>query len=124
MSNGDARVVSDAGSAKNHYDRRCALTREELYALVWQTPLSRLARTFGLSDVGLRKICVKHNIKDVFIWAYERSAARYIAVRQSLGEPDPFRLQHRAALREIIGEIIRRRMDRKAASAHIASWVQ
>jgi hypothetical protein len=38
------------------------LTREELYALVWQTPLSRLAKRFGLSDVGPRKICVKHGI--------------------------------------------------------------
>jgi hypothetical protein len=38
------------------------LTREELYALVWETPLSRLSKQFGLSDVGLRKICVKHNI--------------------------------------------------------------
>ncbi|MFT4252948.1 MAG: Fic family protein, partial [Caulobacter sp.] len=34
-------------------------------------------------------------LKDVFVWAYERSAARYAAVRQSLGEPDPFRLQYR-----------------------------
>jgi len=41
-------------------------------------------------------------LKDVFIWAYERSAARYAAVRQSLGEPDPLRLKHRAALRQIV----------------------
>ncbi len=31
-------------------------------------------------------------LRDVFIWAYRRSAARYTAVRQSLGEPDPFRM--------------------------------
>lgn len=41
---------------------RRAMTREELYALVWQTPLSRLSKRFGLSDVGLRKICVRHGI--------------------------------------------------------------
>ena len=63
-------------------------------------------------------------LKDVFIWAYERSAARYAAVRQSLGEPDPFRLQHRAPLRQIVAEVIRARMDRKVAVAHIAKWVQ
>jgi hypothetical protein len=63
-------------------------------------------------------------LKDVFIWAYERSAARYAAVRQSLGEPDPFRLQHRAALRHIVGEVIRARMGRKAAATHVAKWVQ
>ena len=63
-------------------------------------------------------------LKDLFIWAYERSAARYAAVRQSLGEPDPFRLQHRAALRQIVGEVIHRRMARKAAAAHVAQWIQ
>jgi DNA-binding transcriptional ArsR family regulator len=63
-------------------------------------------------------------LKDVFIWAYERSAARYAAVRQSLGEPDPFRLKHRAALRQIVGEVIRARMDRKAAAAYVGHWVE
>jgi len=38
------------------------MNREDLYALVWQTPLSRLAKRFGLSDVGLRKICRRHDI--------------------------------------------------------------
>jgi hypothetical protein len=61
-------------------------------------------------------------LKDLFIWAYGRSAERYAAVRQSLGEPDPFRFKHSAALRQIVSEVIRRRMDRKAATAHIAAW--
>lgn len=38
------------------------LTRKELYDHVWQTPMSKLAREFGLSDVGLAKICKKHDI--------------------------------------------------------------
>ena len=63
-------------------------------------------------------------LRDVFIWAYERSAARYAAVRQSLGEPDPFRFKHKAALRQIVGEVVRGRMNRKAAAAYIQSWVE
>jgi hypothetical protein len=63
-------------------------------------------------------------LRDVFIWAYDRSAARYAAVRQSMGEPDPFRLKHKAALRQIVGEVVRGRMDRKAAAAYVASWVE
>jgi len=63
-------------------------------------------------------------LKDVFIWAYERSAARYAAVRQSLGEPDPFRLKHRAGLREVVAEIVCQCMDRTTASAHLTSWVR
>ncbi len=62
--------------------------------------------------------------RDVFVWAYERSAARYTAVRQSLGEPDPFRLRHRDALRAIVGEIVRGRMGKKAAHAYVASWAR
>jgi hypothetical protein len=33
------------------------VSREDLYALVWSEPMSRLARRFGLSDVGLAKAC-------------------------------------------------------------------
>jgi hypothetical protein len=62
-------------------------------------------------------------LRDVFLWAYERSAARYAAVRQSLGEPDPFRFKHRAALRQIVADVVRGRMSRKAAVDYIASWV-
>lgn len=38
------------------------MSREELYALVWETPMRRLASRFGFSDVGLAKICKKHRI--------------------------------------------------------------
>lgn len=38
------------------------LSREELYSLVWQTPVSQLAKRFGLSNVGLKKVCRKHDI--------------------------------------------------------------
>ena len=63
-------------------------------------------------------------LKDVFIWAYERSAARYAAVQQSLGDPDPFRLRYRDALRTLVAEIVRATMDGRTAAAHIASWAQ
>lgn len=56
-------------------------------------------------------------LRDVFIWAYERSSARYSAVRQSLGEPDPFRLRYRAFVAEVVATVVRERMDKKAATA-------
>ena len=63
-------------------------------------------------------------LRDLFIWAYRRSAARYAAVRQSLGEPDPFRMRHRMALREVVGEVVRGRMDKKQAAAHVGAWTR
>ncbi len=38
------------------------ITREDLYRAVWATPMSRLAKDFGLSDSGLAKICRRENI--------------------------------------------------------------
>lgn len=38
------------------------ITREELYNLVWESPLSQLAKKYNLSDHGLRKICKKLDI--------------------------------------------------------------
>lgn len=63
-------------------------------------------------------------MKELFIWAYERSAVRYGTVRQSVGEPDPFRLRHREALRQIVGEVIRDRLDIESAADRVATWVE
>ena len=58
-------------------------------------------------------------LRDVFVWACERSSARYSAVRQSLGEPDPFRLHYRALIAELVAAVVRTGMDKKAAIALI-----
>jgi len=58
-------------------------------------------------------------LRDVFVWAYDRSCARYSAVRRSLGEPDPFRLRYRALVIETVAEIVRGGMNKKAAPAWI-----
>ena len=38
------------------------LTRTELYDRVWQTPMRTLAKEFEISDVGLKKICARHDV--------------------------------------------------------------
>lgn len=81
-----------------------------------ETYTQAMLGVYELNDISL--------IKDVFIWAYERSASRYAAVRQQIGEPDPFRLRHRTALREVISQVLRTPMDRKAAFAYLATWAE
>lgn len=39
-----------------------ALTREELYALVWDKPVTSIASDFGISDVAVAKHCKKHDV--------------------------------------------------------------
>ena len=79
-------------------------------------------QTYTEAVLGVYELNKIDLLKDVFIWAYERSAARYAAVRQSLGEPDPFRLRYREQLRELIAELVRARVGRKDAVARIAAW--
>ena len=63
-------------------------------------------------------------LRDLFLWAYRRSAARYAAIRQSLGDPDPFRLKHRQRIRELVAEVIRGRMSRRDALSHVTRWTR
>jgi hypothetical protein len=46
-------------------------------------------------------------LRDVFVWAYERSCQHYVAVKQQLIPPDTFRLRYRAALNEVVAAIVR-----------------
>jgi len=55
-------------------------------------------------------------LRDIFLWAYERSAQRYAAIRQSIGEPDPFRLKYREQMRVLVTEIVSRALGRKQAT--------
>lgn len=58
-------------------------------------------------------------IRDVFIWAYEQSAKRYAAIRQTLGEPDPFRVKYRDIIRETVMSSVKDKMDKAKASDFI-----
>jgi Fic family protein len=54
---------------------------------------------YELQDINL--------LRDVFIWAYERSCQRYIAIKQTIAEPDPVRLRYRETFIAVVGEIVR-----------------
>lgn len=38
------------------------ISRRDLYNRVWSTPMSKLSRELDISDVGLAKVCRRHNI--------------------------------------------------------------
>ena len=38
------------------------VSRQQLYDQVWSKPIRQLAKEYGLSDVGLSKLCRRHNI--------------------------------------------------------------
>ena len=46
-------------------------------------------------------------LRDVFVWAYERSCQQYVAVKQNLMPPDILRLRYRAELSAVMAAIVR-----------------
>lgn len=46
-------------------------------------------------------------LRDVFVWAYERSCQQYVAVKQNLVPPDIFRLRYRQALTKVVAAIVK-----------------
>lgn len=58
-----------------------------------------LPRTYELNRVAL--------LRDVFVWAYERSCQQYVAEQQQLVPPDTFRLRYRNELTKAVCAIVR-----------------
>lgn len=74
--------------------------------------------------IGVYELNRPELLKDVFLWAYERSAQQYTAVRQSLGEPDPFRFRYGSALRQLVQEVVRGRMNRPTANGYVGIFAE
>jgi fido (protein-threonine AMPylation protein) len=62
-------------------------------------------------------------LRDVFVWAYERSCARYSAVRQTLGEPDMFREKYRTSIGAMVADVVRTLKTKSQAARWIAAQV-
>jgi Fic family protein len=64
-------------------------------------------RAYIAGLLGIYELNRVELLRDVFVWAYERSCQRYVAISQSLGQPDRFRLRFRNELTEVVSNIVR-----------------
>ncbi|MDP2677293.1 MAG: Fic family protein [Rhodoferax sp.] len=46
-------------------------------------------------------------LRDVFVWAYERSCQRYLAIAQTMVEPDPLKIKYREALIKAVQSVVK-----------------
>ena len=81
-----------------------------------QTYVSAMIGVYELNQVEL--------LRDVFVWAYQRSCARYSAVRQSLGEPDPFKNQYRTLLTEVVSQVVRSALSKTRAIGFVHGFAK
>ena len=61
--------------------------------------------------IGVYELNRVELLRDVFVWAYERSCQQYVAVKQNLVPPDIFRLRYRQALTEVVAGIVKQNED-------------
>ena len=64
------------------------LSRDELYCLIWTTPMSRLAAQYGITGTGLAKICARLNVPCPPRGYWAKKAAGKPVVQFRLAEPD------------------------------------
>lgn len=70
--------------------------------------------------IGVYELRRIEYLQDVFVWAYRRSCARYAAIRQSLSDPDPFRLRYREQIGALVQQVVKAKMDKRSAATWIA----
>ena len=58
-------------------------------------------------------------MRDVFVWAYKRSAEHYAVIRDSLGSPDEFKLKYRPQIKSAVAFIIQNGIPAKDVQSHI-----
>ncbi len=73
--------------------------------------INGLLAVYELNNVSL--------LRDVFIWAYERSCTLYSVTLQNIGEPDPFRMRYRNMIFDMVSNIVRECLGKKEAIALI-----
>lgn len=62
-------------------------------------------------------------LKEILLWAYQRSTERFRAIRESLGEPDPFRLKYRDELKEITRDVVKSHLSPERIYEQVLHWV-
>ena len=63
-------------------------------------------QAYSRAMLGVYELTRVELLRDLYVWAYERSTHEYLAVRRDLVSPDPLRLAYREAIRKAIREVV------------------
>ena len=61
-------------------------------------------------------------MREVFAWAYERSAARYAAICSEIGDPDPITVRYREEIKTCVRHVVVNRLGKQAAAHAVRTW--
>jgi fido (protein-threonine AMPylation protein) len=61
-------------------------------------------------------------LREVFVHAYEESACRYGVIRGQMGEPDRVATGYRMEIKELVREVVVKRLGKLDAAEHVRRW--
>ena len=64
-------------------------------------------RSYVEGTLGVYELNEIDLLRDVFIWAYERSCQRYLAITQNMVEPDPLKIKYRETLIQAVQMVVK-----------------
>lgn len=63
-------------------------------------------QAYSRATLGVYEMTRVELLRDLYVWAYERSTQEYLAIKQDLAEPDPLRLAWRDLIKQSIREVV------------------
>lgn len=63
-------------------------------------------QAYSRAILGLYELTRVELLRDLYVWAYERSTQEYLAIKQDLAEPDPLRLAYREVIKQAIRNVV------------------
>ncbi|HYO28182.1 MAG TPA: Fic family protein [Azonexus sp.] len=63
-------------------------------------------QAYSRATLGAYEMTRVELLRDLYVWAYERSTQEYLAIKQDLAEPDPLRLAWRDFIKQTLREVI------------------
>lgn len=63
-------------------------------------------QAYSRATLGVYELTRVELLRDLYVWAYERSTQEYLAIKQELAEPDPTRLAYRDLIRQTIRDVV------------------
>lgn len=61
---------------------------------------------YSRAILGVYELTRVELLRDLFVWAYERSTQEYLAIKQDLAEPDPLRLAYRDVIKQTVQAVV------------------
>lgn len=63
-------------------------------------------QAYSHATLGVYELTRVELLRDLYVWAYERSTQEYQAIQQDLAEPDPTRLAYRDLIKQTVREVV------------------